>query len=130
LESIDPVDVEAQSGPDGPRRLYLAAGPNSPARFSGRSWQLGWVLATRALGSDYKRQLALYWIVSGEIENADIRSVRLGNKLNSPWFQTGRSWLLPEENVAEAVAAAGARSDFRTNTYRRIFGGRRVREGL
>jgi len=96
--------------------------------LAGRSWQLGAFLAERALDSEVKRQLAVYWIITGEVQNGEVTAVHLGNKTNIPWFDSGRSWLLPDQNLTEAITAASAHSEFRPKSELRFFGVRTVKD--
>lgn len=76
----------------------------NPESITGTSWQLGAALALHALQENdpaATRKLYEAWLVTGEVDGQQIRSVDLGNKSS---LHTARTWLLPCGNQPLAAS--------------------------
>ena len=74
-------------------------GVESPVKVIGQSWQLAAWLALLAASSSRRTdilRLASQWIVTGEVKEAEILGVRIGNK---PASNIAREWMIPRANA-------------------------------
>jgi len=75
-------------------KVFVLQTGNGP--FIGRSWQLAFHLAVRALDDrDLKKKLVSGWMVTGEVEKDRIHRVGIGNKTE---IATKRNWLFSRDN--------------------------------
>jgi hypothetical protein len=70
--------------------------------IAGKSWQLAYSLAEKALENKYlKRNLAYKWIVTGTVDDNKVGHVDIGNKFLL--MQSGQKWLIPYENIRDTA---------------------------